>query len=202
MALPENALASGGEIESVFLFPDSLEKFGLTDYERSGIDIQNPSQGINSQIWTCRVVGNNVYVQREGRESEFMFSRPNISEISFAFDQNMNPHFAYTVGEEVFLRWFDSVTQQFITTNFGTGRNPKLTMDDKRDTSLQINDILFAYMRGGILCYRQQRDRFSIERVLQSGLPSDIALDTIGMSSVLRIRFTFKPYLMLPTCSI
>jgi hypothetical protein len=68
-------------------------------------------------------------------------------------------------------------------------RSPRLTLDDKRSSQFGNSDVMFGYMRGQSLCYRQQRDRYTIERVLRTDLPEDIRLKNIGMMSNWRLKF-------------
>lgn len=199
MALPEDTL-SGTFVPSQLISPDNRPITGLTDWERGGVAIQNATQGINAFDWLLSVIGDTVTLTREGALTQNVFSRPGIQEISFSFDQNMNPAFVYKVDGIMYLRWFDSFVNQIVTTNFGPGRTPKLSMDDKRTTSLNTNDIIFAYLRDDELLYRQQRDRFTIERVLKTDIDPAAELEAVGMSNTLRLYFKFKPFLILPSC--
>ncbi len=120
-----------------------------------------------------------------------LFNQAGIVSLSFCFDQNMRPCVAYETSSGVFLRWYDSAVVNYVTTSWGaTFRSPRVTLDDKRLTQFATrSDIIFAYIRGEFLCYRQQRDRFTTERVLQGGVGPNTKLNNVGMNRVLRLQF-------------
>jgi hypothetical protein len=189
--LPQNAVSSVA-VPSTFLSPDNTASNRLIDIERGGIALNDPSQGLNVQDWTCFIAANgtDVQVKPDSGSPITLLSQGGIEELAFTFDQNMRPCVAYRVADIAYLRWFDSVSQTFAVTAFAATRNPKLALDDKRITQIAVNsDIIFAYMRGNIVYYRQQRDRFQIERLVRSGVPDGLALVRIGMGQNLRFQF-------------
>ena len=189
--LPQNTVASVA-VASAFLSPDNTAPNPLVDVERGGVALNDPSQGLNVQDWTCSIASNGVDVQlRPGSASPItVFSQGGIAELAFTFDQNMRPCIAYRVNDSVYLRWYDSVPQAYVTTEFTATRNPKLALDDKRTTQIALSsDIIFAYMRGNTVYYRQQRERFQTERIVRTGVPDGLALVRIGMGVNLRFQF-------------
>lgn len=188
MALPGNT-ASALAIASRFLYPDNLVTGPMEDWEDGGVDIQDATQGLMGYRWRCWVDGINVKAQRDGAAEVTLFSAAGISSISLAFDQAMRPHVAYTIAGQMYLRWYDSVAVAYVTTNFGMARNPRLALDDKRPEQLNTNDVILAYIRDNSLFYRQQRDRFAVERLLRPGLPDYTILRNIGMGDNLRMHF-------------
>jgi hypothetical protein len=193
MALPENILPNTAP-PAQMLAPDSFPRPSrLEDYERGGIAVQDPSQGLNVRNWTCDYVDGDVraYPLGEPGLAEVLFSVADIAELSFSFDQNMRPLVAYMVGPDAFLRWFDPVPNAVVTVALAEGvRSPFLTMDDKRDfaTLIGSNDVLLFYLRGGSLYYRQQRERFNTERLLAAGLSDGLIISRAGMNRELRVQ--------------
>ena len=162
----------------------------LRDFEEGGVAIQDTSQGVLGYEWVCYVDDSEVYVKRNDASAVLVFVQPEIQEISFTFDQNMRPAFAYQLANgNVYLRWYDSLTSSYRTDNFGVGRNPRLSMDDKRTAMSSLSDIIFGYIRDDSLYYRQQRDRFGTERLLRDGIPRITKLKNIGMTRNLRLLF-------------
>lgn len=189
MSLPLDT-ASSLALAGVFLPPDNLVTSALEDFEQGGVDIQNSSLGLTGYQWRCWVQGTDVFIQRAGAAATLLFSDGNIVEVSFAFDQAMRPHVAYQVlSGDLMLRWYDSYTQSYRTDSFGSGKNPRMSLDDKRTFMIEKSDVVFAYLRNGGLYYRQQRDRFGIEYTLRTGIASNIRLKNIGMSTNLRMQF-------------
>src|SRR5690606_9335710 len=90
------------------------------------------------------------------------------------------------------FRWFDPTLAAFDVVELPAGTtSPRCVLDDKRHVSGTIagaSDIILAYIRGGALYYRQQRDRFLIEYELANGLHG-AELDQIGMNTHNRLQF-------------
>lgn len=151
--------------------------------------LNDPSQGLNLQMWTLSYDSVNVRVTAQSGETAVLFSEAQISELSLAFDQNMRPTVAYRVGGVLFLRWYDFTVPGYVTTNFGEGFSPRLSLDDKRLSQIASSDIIFAYIRAGTLYYRQQRDRYEVERALRSDLDPATRIKAIGMNRNWRMQF-------------
>lgn len=190
--LPDN-VASSVSYGGLFLPPDDQVSTGLIDYELGGKDIQDTSEGLMFQKWTLRTDApnfpNNVMISAPTHPESLLFVAANIQEISFTFDQNMRPAVAYNTPVETRLRWYDSSAGQYVTSIFPLVKNPKMSLDDKRISASNTSDMIFAYIREGGLYYRQQRDRFLVERLLRSGLTSNMSLKNIGMNNVWRMQF-------------
>lgn len=162
--------------------PDHLKTTGLTDYELGGVSIGDATQGLVGWLWTCRVINSDVTLQREGLASQVIFTQANIADVSFAFDHNMRPAFAWqdTTGN-CYLRYYDTLTLDYAVIPLGVARTPRMTLDDKRSVSGNTSDIICAYMKDTSLYYRQQRDSFLTERLLVNNLPIGQNLLRIGM---------------------
>lgn len=196
MALPQNR-ASSLSVSDAVLPPDDLITTALEDFERGGVALNDPSGGLNARNWRCYVDPVNlsdVYLEPDGGAAQLIFSQPGVSAVTFTFDQLMRPAVVYRVGNNVFLRWFDPTINSFAVQDFGDLKDPRLSFDDKRPTQVaDRGDIIFAYLRadGGSLglYYRQQRDRFQVERALRKGLPNNSRLRAVGMNRGLRMQF-------------
>ena len=194
MALPENQL-SVSPAPALFVGARSLPITPLVDYEDGGIAISDPSRGLLYQRWRAILFNPGLaesYVQLDAPEvSPFtLLELPNITEISISFDQLMRPTLAFVRNGIAYLRWFDSVPGQYVIDEIGAGIiTPRVSMDDKRliaTDGYMLNDVIMAYVRGGNLYYRQQRDRFLIERLLAEGVNP---LIKIGFTRGLRFQF-------------
>lgn len=189
--LPGNVASSLG-ISGLLLPPDDNVTSGLEDYEMGGVALNNSSQGFLVQSWRCFVDSgtNDVRVQAGTNPATTIFTQPGITALALAFDQNMRPTIAYVVADQGYLRWYDSSAGAFVVTAYPGIRNPRLSLDDKRASQYANNsDIIFAYIRGTSLYYRQQRDRFLIERLLRTGVLPTQTLRNIGMMSNYRMLF-------------
>jgi hypothetical protein len=195
--MPDNELSSRAVVDDL-LAPDiSGRPTLLTDYERGGIALQDPSQGLNVREWTAQVVLDDVRVYPSESPGSYttVITVPGITEISLSFDQNMNPTLAYMVGSQAFLYWYDSVPEMMVTTELDAGvYSPFLAMDDKRDNANRsgTNDILLFYLLNGGLYFRQQRDRFTIEYPLAEGINPAMRIFYAGMAVNLRVKVELR----------
>lgn len=173
-------------------YPDNLKVVGLTDRELGGVGLNDTSQGLASKVWTLAVVGNDVLLSSDTDLPSVLFSQPNIEDIALAFTQAMQPTVAWedTLGN-LWIRYFNSVSQTYEVLDLGVGTTPRLTLDDKRLESSELSDIVVAYVRDTSLLYRLQRDRFIEEYTLKTDLPVGSRLEQIGMSG-LRLYFVLS----------
>lgn len=189
-----SAQVSTSAAVSAYLPPDDQRKKVTQDFEMGGVAVSNPSEGLNAYTWQIWKTGTgDVMLQRQGQPAVLQFNEPNIQEITFAFDQNMMPTIAYSNAGQIYLRWYDLVSNQYQyrIDLLCAGQNPCMCLDDKRPAQVGNSDIILAYLRNGTLYYRQQRDRFTIERSLKTGISPTAKLFNVGMGTNLRLRFDF-----------
>lgn len=190
MALPGESLSTN-PMPSQFVGGRSLAVSSRQDYETGGIALQDPSQGLRVQTWRARLIGQAVVIDADTVAPVTWYSAPGITEISLSFDQNMRPVLAFVQDGVAKLRWFDPVAGAVVVTNIGAGVvTPRVALDDKRRFGVPDSDVLLAYLRGGALYYRQQRERFLTERLLHAG--PHYRLIKIGMGRGLRMQFDLE----------
>jgi hypothetical protein len=135
-----------------------------------------------------------------------------VTQLSFCFDQNGNTTIAYTQAAVAYLYWFDTLAGMYVTTASAEGAiSPAVTLDDKRVTQTQSNDIILMYTKQEIdliytLFMRRQRDRFLIEYEQATGVRPHIV--NFGMHKGLRLQISLQgafpppvesPTVILPT---
>lgn len=183
--IPDHALSSS-VVRYKFILPPNKKRH---DYEFGGVAIGNSSQGLNVQIWQAFYEGGSIKVQPVNGAAITVLVVVGVTELSFAFDQNMRPVFAYVAQGLPYLYWFDSFAAMFVITPLPIDAiNPKLSLDDNRSSQTASNDVILAYLRNGQLFMRVQRERYQIERYL-SDVPAKARLRQIGMSKGLRFQF-------------
>lgn len=189
--LPDNrasSLALGG----LFMVPDTFVTTPIVDFERGGVALNDPSEGLQSYNWRAWLDDtiHQVYVQRYPDGPAIpIFAAPQITELSLAFDQNMRPAIGYIQAGVLRLNWYDSSVNARVTSVFEEAVNPKMCLDDKRITQRSQSDMILAYLRGRSLFYRQQRDRFQVEYLLRSNIEPNLKLKNVGMNKNLRLQF-------------
>lgn len=194
MALPENDLSSE-PMASPLLAPDNAERLNLLeDFERGGVALNDPSQGRDVRNWRVYSDGEGVWVvpyPSAGTPPALQFTGSGITEVSMAFDGNMQPTIAYVEGGVVKLRWFDTLVNSMTVTTYPGAVGPMVCLDDKRDIASAYNDIIFAYVRDGNAYYRQQRDRYGVEYLLGSAFGA-VRILQLGMGTNNRLQFKME----------
>jgi hypothetical protein len=191
--MPENTLSSSA-IFSAFLVPDKAEP--LVDFEWGGVDLLDPSQGLMVKIWKCFYHEGWICITDDVTTHQII-QIANVKNVALAFDFNMHPTIAYTVENEdktrsAYLYWYDTALGAQTTTLYGPDYLfPQLSLDDHRLHQSANADIIFSYIKNNNLYYRQQRDRFTIERLLESGLSEDVELRQTGMNTKNRFQWLF-----------
>ena len=192
--LPTNAFSSVAT-PAPFLAPDDRVRDSLlTDYEVGGIALSDPSEGMLYQVWTAWADENTgtVYCAPElGGSPATLFTAPGITELSLTFDQNMRACVAFVQAGVTNLWWFDSYAATMVITSFAGAESPMVSLDDKRPLQTGSSDILFFYLRGGQIFYRQQRDQFGVERYLADAPANAQRIDAVGMNTGGRMQLLF-----------
>ena len=174
MSIPLNDSNSGISsllVADHFLPPDDLDNFFLLDYENGGIALNDPLEGLNYQVWTLRYFpgSGDMVIEAPNTPQTVLFNRADITEISLAFDQNMNAFVCFVEAGVATYWWWDTQTdtREFDILPVGS-RSPRCCIDDKRPERHGTSDIIMAYIRDDILYERQERDRYTIERTLKN----------------------------------
>jgi hypothetical protein len=156
--------------------------------------------------WVLSLVGNDVtlYPQDDELDVVTVFSEEGITEISLAFDQNMQPVVGYIASGVAKLRWFSAGISQYVTTELSaSSRSIFLTMDDKRKAATEgnLNDVLVFYLRDDALLFRQQRDLYAIERNLYTFVGTESTfVRRVGFLSGYRVGIELYDLPNLPEC--
>ena len=176
MAIPENRLSTTVHPDT-FLPPDEFDRTLLTDKEAGPIEIGNPSFGLSYQVWTASYADPVITLTPADTGLPVdVLSVADVTELSFAFDQNGNIAVVYKAAGTVSLYWYDTGQGDYTTTPSIEGAiSAMLTMDDKRSTQTQSSDILLWYTKPEIdqtftLYYRQQRESYGTERLLRTNV--------------------------------
>lgn len=148
------------------------------------------------RLWTARSVGGDILLSAPGVAETLAYTHTHdILELSLAWNQNGDPHFAFVDTEgDAYLRWYDSAIPGMTTTPLDSDVvNPRVAFDEQRQFNLDNSDVILGYVRDGVLRYRLQRDRFGAEYTptIGDGGPPAAAtrLRHISMNSGLRFEF-------------
>ena len=188
MALPDNTLSST-PVPGSFIGAAAQPITRAVDYEDGPIALSDPVAGLDYQRWRMRILNNSQLMLSAPNTPEYEWrSAPAITDVSIAFDQNANLYCVWVQQGVSYLYWFDTTANDFVVTNYGsTWVTPKITLDDKRATQNARSDVILTYVRDGKLYYRQQRDRFQIERLLDNG--PIVGIEKFGKNDGYRLQW-------------
>lgn len=190
--LPDNTLSTvplpSGRLE----FPGELRRGALQDWALGGGFIGDAAHS-HDHLWSAFLgPGRTLFVQRMDTPSApvaLTIVPAGVRWLSCAFDSNGRPVIAYQIGVDTYLYWYDSAIPGFTTTTFALGERPMLTFDDVRPQMNMTSDVILAYIKNGVLAYRQQRDRYNTEYSL--GAAPSMRFARMGMGRHLRLEFIF-----------
>lgn len=185
MAIPEERLSSE-TILAGFLNPPQTRP--NNSFHWGPVALNDASQGLFVQVWSARSDINDIYLSAPNYPEALLLARSNeVKEVSLAFDQNGQPMLAFVEDTgNAFLYWYDPTIPGFTVLALPSMVNPRITMDDGRLFMNGENDVIMAYVRGSSLYYRQQRDRFTIEKLLRANVTK---LHHVSMNNRLRLQF-------------
>ena len=173
-------LVSNDALQRTYLTPDSNEAAYLIDYELGGVALNDPSQGLRVKTWTLQLVGDDVTIYADDVAATTLFTRTGITEISLAFDQNMRPFVAFVQDGQAKYWWYDTAEGAQVFSDLAAGAvTPRCCIDDKRPTENGTSDIILAYVLNNDVYFRAQRDRFTVEYLLKSGIDGRPSRPTI-----------------------
>lgn len=177
---------------AAYLAPDIIDAAKESSLELGGVALNNASQGRQVQVWqawieTASVIKVAPYPSLTPATT-LVSGGVNITEVSLAFDSNMQPAVAYLEDGLLKMRWFDATVPGFRTDLYPGCSFGKLSSDDKRPGQEGASDIILAYVRAGNLYWREQRDRFGVERLVGPA-PVGFRFVQLGMNAIGRLQW-------------
>jgi hypothetical protein len=177
-----------------FLVPDLTDTLLIQSLELGGTDIGDGSNGLMVQVWKAWVDDGGTSIKISTITDTLAITAisglTDVTSVSLGFDTNMNYSIGYIDLGVVKFKWYDSVAEDYTTTTFAGADSVKVATDDKRAGQSANRDVIVSYTSGGILYYRMQRDRYSIEYTV--GNVGAAKLYTIGMHNALRFQFALQ----------
>lgn len=202
MALPD-VVFSTQSIPATFIGGRAFPVQKHIDYEWGPIAISDPSRGSMYQIWRARMENNFVYLSAPNTSEFVLLDLPNVTEISFTFDQNGRHIFVYVQAGVVKMHWYDTAVGDYTTTVFsGDIISPRIALDDKREMQRGVSDIVLFYVKpvrdtkgvqvNGSIFMRTQRDRYLTELQMATDVTGGIV--KCGMMNNWRLGVQLEQY--------
>lgn len=177
-----------------WLYRMRSRKVPLIDYERGGVALDDPSQGLDGYDWTVKYdpADSGIYVWREdqGEASKvLLLTKPGVTRICLAFDQNMRAHVAWEDASGVTLRRYNGTAMEEMP--IPNASSPCLTLDIHQLEFVTNSDILLGYNNGTNLCVRVQREVYAVEHV--QGDVGNAPLMMMGANTSFRMQWRMRP---------
>ena len=189
--LPNHILSAPSELGS-FLFPRTAARRyavdGLSDQHLGGVALNDSSQGLIVKTWMALIVGNDIVIEAPGVAPFTILTIPGVIWVALAFDQAMRAFVAYVTPTDAKYYWYDTSIAGYTTSTLPAGTTRVFaSLDDNRPSQSSTSDIILSYVRAGVLYFRAQRDRYTVEYMLG---PFVGKLIQAGMSTVNRYQFS------------
>lgn len=162
--IPANAFTAQPQFSS-FTLPNGAY-VPLSQTVMGGIAINNAANGRLYQRWVGYYDGTNVKVKPEGGVDVFTQAVAGITAVSLAFDNNMGIVLAWQTLAGSYLYYYDTLLSAYNTRSFLGTTSCRVCVDDPRDFYTASSDVIFAYTQNENLYWRQQRDRYDVERII------------------------------------
>lgn len=155
---------------STTLRPDALAFDYQTAYTMGPVAVGDPSHGVLNRAWELRYHDGGYYTRRASDGNAawdaevLLFADARAPrELDVAFDQQGRIFVCAEIAGQVWAYFFDATLGAYTFADLGAGVTPRCVLDSPFDTT--VGDVLVFYMQRarGVLCYRQQRDRYGVE---------------------------------------
>ena len=156
-----------------------------------GVAVGDSSQGRLFQVWNISYDGVNAVVTPETTGAVVKVPISGATSLCLAFDSNMAVAIGYTRGTVVGIYYFDSSLNRYNTLELAGGTSGRVAVDNPAAFFSGPSDIIFGYTVSNVLYWRQQRDRYAIERVIGATRPNS-TLVGVGLSGVNRLQFQLQ----------
>lgn len=183
--IPADAITNS-PISGAFQPPENLPYNPSQHTVLGGIAIGDPSKGRQFQNWTAILAAGNVTVQPSNSGVVFSIAAPSATSIALAFDNNMGLVLAWQTLTESVLYYFDTTTAAYTARSFAGTTSCRVCVDDAREFYGPSSDVIFAYTENNNLYWRQQRDRYDVERLVG---PTGKKLVRMGLAQTNRLQF-------------
>ena len=180
-------------IEGVLELPltDNLN----SNYFKGG-SIINDSTDMFNNTWLYTYEANNIQIRNltTMEPTIILDTIENIYQVSVTFNQNMQAQYCYIVEDQLYLYWFDSLINNYTATLLTDEvTSCYILLDETRDNLIDTSNNLLYYIKNNNLYLRKQNERFTIEHLAYTNLPSKSKIYNIQKTiDTQRLQFIIK----------
>ena len=172
-------------------FPPALEGVSVSDYTPGPIELVKATNDLHERWWQVSWLGGSVFITGATngvwQEAINLFNTALPSKLALCFDQIGRPTVFFSVGPQLKLYWYNSVTEQQEITDIDTGETPLCAFDIVYNPGDANSDILLFYIDAlGEIIMLQQRDRFGVKYPtgIKEGGPAPLGGTIIGLQAL------------------
>ena len=151
-----------------FKSPESKPYDPISQLIRGGTRIGYGSDGRDVKDYLVELFTDGLINITDTTSNQIVYTKTlvNTKTISATFDNNMNVVLCYQLLDTSNLHYFDLESNKYITKVVNNTTSCKVCIDDIRLINNANSDIIFGYTKDDNLYYRQQRDKYDIERLI------------------------------------
>lgn len=193
MSLPLNIITPT-PVRSAFVAPLDEPYLPLEEAVLGGTNIGDGSAGRQVKRWSVFYDGTSIKVAPETGVTQFTMVVPGVLTVSLGFDSNMAVTLAYMTVTGAHLYFFDSSLGSYTTLNVPGATSCRAGVDDQRLFNQSQSDVIFSYTLDNKLYWRQQRDRYTVERLV-GPFTGDLILLRSGQNTLNRFQWRLGKYI-------
>lgn len=125
-----------------------------------GVAIGSGSQGREVQPWTVKYAGGLITVIPTIPGVGLTLPVSGVLAVSLAFDANMAVAIGYSKADGCYLYFYNGSSNAYETLFVPGATSCRVCVDKTSGFYQGQSDVMFGYLQGGALYYRQQRDRY------------------------------------------
>lgn len=161
----------------------------IVDRELGPSAVNNISDGLMARTWICQYNPTSGDVSLD--DGTFLFNAPNLTELSFTFDQAGRPFVAFSDVGVLKIWWYNPTVSAITITEIGDGYSPLCRLDERRNELVGSSDIILIHKSSSGIKYRYQRDRFVVEYSTPISNPESVEILNFGMDAGNRMQVKY-----------
>ncbi len=138
------------------------------------------------RIWEAFQQDDEIILKTSDTETSLVTGISNkLNNLSFTFDQNGFPLIVWEYNKEIYLRWYDPVANDTVTTNLGAGYSPFIALETFNENLKPERTILLAHIDENLnLVHRLQDDRWAEAYLIKENVKDIIGFGTTNYNNI------------------
>jgi len=188
--IPGNAITNVPD-PAAFRKPYDSPASALSRTCRGGVALNDASKGRDYQDWSVWYDGSTIlFGPTSSGIATGSLATAGVTQLSLAFDNNMNPVLAWLDDTGANIRYFSASTSSYVVVNVPGATSCLACVDDVRPIYNTQSDVIFAYTLPNGLWYTYQRENYATARQASTASKK---LKRMGPNVLNRFQFETEP---------